>query len=428
MLSVKVPGDKSISHRALILAPLAAGKSRLSGLATGADVEATAAAMRALGVDAALQPGDGGLLELDGPLTLRSPDGVIECGNSGTTARLLLGLVAGQPVTATLDGDGSLRRRPMDRIVGPLSSAGASVRELGQPGRLPLEMTGGSLRPIDHHSAVASAQVKSALLLAGLGADVPVTVVQPGPSRDHTERMLRAMGVEVTAETEAGGERVKLEPPGEALLPLDLNVPGDFSSAAFWIALAVLGGAGDGVRVEGVGLNPGRTGFLRALELMGADVEAKITGEEAGEPVGDIEARPAPVSGAQIPAEWVPSLLDEVPMLVCVAAMAGGTTTVTGAAELRVKESDRLAVLQQNLEELGARCLELPDGLVVEGGDVRLAGRAVTRGDHRIAMAFGVLGALPGNAIEIDELDCVAVSYPDFWEELERLRAAARAS
>ncbi len=425
VITHSVPGDKSISHRVLMLAPLANGASRIAGLVTSEDVRATAGAMRSLGVTG-VQVDQGGMpMEIAGPIPFESPAAPIDCGNSGTTARLLLGLIAGHDMTATLEGDASLRRRPMDRVVNPLRAAGAEVRELGDPGRLPLEITGGGLQAIGHESPIASAQVKSALLFAGLAARVPVRVVEPAPSRDHSERLLRAMGVTVDVEPTEAGQRISVERYPDALRPLELSVPGDFSSASYLIALALLGGAGAGIRIEGVGLNPGRTGFLRALEAMGASIEVVNRAEQAGEPLGDLIAEPSALHGVEVPKDWIPALVDEVPILACVAARTAGVTRVSGAHELRFKESDRLAALSRNLSALGVSVEELADGLVIEGTEAQLVGRVVTEGDHRIAMAFGILGALPGVEIDIDEPACVEVSYPGFWEDLARIRSEA---
>jgi 3-phosphoshikimate 1-carboxyvinyltransferase len=421
VITIRLPGDKSISHRALMLAPLAEGTSRIRGLARGADVRATAAALEALGASSIGPLEVGRPIEIHGPLELRSPGSVIDCGNSGTTARLLIGLIAGSSAAATLDGDESLRRRPMGRVVEPLRRAGAFAREVGEPGHLPIEIEGRVLSPIEHESEVASAQVKSALLLAGLASRVAVTVTEPAASRDHTERMLRAMGAHVEGEHRDRGMRVSLDPPSGPLKPVDLTVPGDFSSAAFWLGLAVLGGCAAEIRIEGVGLNPGRTGMLRVLEAMGASLDAVTTHEQAGEPVGDLVVRPSAMRGVEIPAEWVPSLIDEIPILACVASRAVGRTIVRGARELRVKESDRIAVLNANLVALGISSREHPDGLEIEGADRAVSGAVETRGDHRIAMAFGVLGAVPGNAIEVDDRACAQVSYPGFWDELARV-------
>lgn len=420
-----VPGDKSISHRALMLAPLATGTSRVTGISTGADVRATATAMRALGIPYDREDLAAGRFEITGPLPFRSPGASLDCGNSGTTARILLGLLAGQPLTARMDGDASLRRRPMDRVIVPLRAAGARIRELEEPGRLPLEVTGGSLGPIEHQSPVASAQVKSALLLAGLSDGVPVRVVEPGPSRDHTERMLSAMGAPVTTEARGEVRDIRLGVSPGPLRPLEFHVPGDISSAAFFIALALLGGAGPGLRIEGVGLNPYRTGFLRTLEEMGAELEVRATGEVLGEPVGAVIARPSALHGVEVSPDVLPSLLDEVPILAVLAARARGTTVIRGAAELRVKETDRIAALARNLSTLGVAVQERPDGLAVMGGDGALHGTATTDGDHRIAMAFAVLGAAPGNRVRVDDTGCAAVSYPAFWEDLSRYGTGA---
>jgi 3-phosphoshikimate 1-carboxyvinyltransferase len=407
------------------LAAFGDGRSRIQGLARGADVRSTAGALRALGAAQARVPDADEPIELEGPVEFRDPDETIDCGNSGTTVRLLLGLIAGRPIRAAVDGDASLRRRPMARVVSPLRAAGARLSERGEPGHLPIEIRGGSLDAIEHVSSVASAQVKSALLLAGLAARVPVAVTEPGPSRDHTELMLSAMGAEVDTRETGAGFRVHFPPVTRRLKPLRLTVPGDFSSAAYWIALAVLGGAGAGLRIEGVGLNPRRTGLLRALWAMGAEIGVEVTGEVAGEPVGCVTARPSELRGIPVPADWVPMLIDELPLLVCLAARARGMTAITGASELRVKESDRLAVVHRGLTELGVVSREQADGLEVEGNRAPLSGRVATEGDHRMAMSFGTLGAVPGNDIAVDDLGSVAISYPEFWEELARIRAAA---
>jgi 3-phosphoshikimate 1-carboxyvinyltransferase len=417
--TISVPGDKSISHRALMLAPLAHGTSRITGCAPGADVASTAEAMKSLGVEIR-EVGDSGL-EIDGPVRLVSPAAPIDCGNSGTTARLLTGLIAGQPITATLDGDESLRRRPMGRVVEPLRAAGAAIEERGEPGRLPLAVSGGGLRAIRYELPVAGAQLKSALLFAGLGGSVPVAVFEPGHSRDHTERMLLAMGAPLKMEEVGNGRRLRLDLPERPLRPLSLHVPGDFSSAAFWIALAVLGGCGSGARLTGVGLNPGRTGFLRVLKAMGARIHTTSAGESAGEPVGDIEAGPLEVKGLKLPAEWMPELLDEIPIIACIASRAVGITVIRGASELRLKESDRIATLCSNMSALGVKCVELDDGMEIVGSGAPRSGRVRTEGDHRIAMAFAILGTLPGNDIEIDDRACVDVSYPGFWERLAEI-------
>lgn len=426
MRSIRPPGDKSISHRALILASLAEGTSRIRGLLAARDVASTEAALRALGVEITETTertavgAEGREVRVGGPATFGSPAEPVDCGNSGTTARLLTGLAVGAGAEITLDGDPSLRRRPMDRVVYPLQAMGGGIRYLEEPGRLPIRIEArvtGSLRPLRHRSRVASAQVKSALLLAGLASDTRVEVREPGRSRDHTERMLEAMGAPIEFGPDGDGARAALRPrQGARLAPLDLAVPGDPSAAAFLIAGALL--AGRPLRVEGVGLNPTRTGFLEVLEEMGAALRATRTGVEAGEPVGDLEVRPGELGAFSIGGDRMPRLLDEVPALAVLAARARGTSRVSGAEELRVKESDRLAILADNLERVGVRCRERPDGLEIEGTSAPLEGEVRTGGDHRIAMAFGALAASGGARLTLDDRDCVAVSFPGFWERL----------
>lgn len=411
-----VPGDKSISHRALMLAALAVGDSTLRGLLTSADIQSTADALRALGCSVPE-------LRADTPVHvrgvglhgLRSPQRVIDCGNSGTTARLLLGILAGSDVTAELTGDASLRARPMARVTEPLARMGARFEYLGEAGLLPVRVRGGRLQPVSFHSPHASAQVKSALLLAGLVGGVPVTVSEPRLSRDHTERMLSAQGA--TIETAEDGERVRVSlQPVPSLRPLDLDVPGDFSSAAFLLALGLL--RAPGTHVAGVGLNPTRTGMLRVLDRMGARIDVRNARSEGGEPVGDLVAIPGALRATTIVGAEVPSLIDEIPVIAVLAARASGTTRVRGAAELRVKETDRIHALVQNLRTLGVQVEEHPDGMDITGTDAPLEGTVRTFGDHRIAMAFGVLTTLPGNRIVVDDPDCVQVSFPGFWKAI----------
>jgi 3-phosphoshikimate 1-carboxyvinyltransferase len=426
---VTIPGDKSITHRALMLAAAAGGRSRLAGLLPGADCRSTAEVLRALGCEIPELPLDGREIRVQGHGLegWRAPGRVLDCGNSGTTARLMLGLLAGRPLCATLSGDDSLRRRPMRRITGPLSSMGARFREAGEEGRLPLEVCGGALRAIDYTSPKASAQIKSAVLLAGLSAGVPVSVTEPVLSRDHTERMLRGLGVPLTLEELEAGWRASLPAFTGSLPPLDLHVPGDPSSAAFVVALALLADEGE-LHVRGVGTNPTRTGFFRVLARMGGFVELHREGDAGGEPVADLWVRPARLRGTEVEGEEVPSLIDEIPVLAALAARAEGETRITGAAELRVKESDRIAALVENLRAIGVEAEDLPDGLVVRGTDRPLAGEVRTHGDHRIAMAFGVLGALPGNDVRVDDPRCVEVSFPGFWELLREVTGESRAA
>lgn len=425
-MELTVPSDKSMSHRALFLAALAEGESRIRNVLTGADPAATAGILRELGVEVPDLPTDGGEIRIRGVglRGLREPDAVLDCANSGTTARLLLGILAGQELQAVVDGDESLRTRPMRRVTGPLGTMGARFEELDRKDRLPIRVGGARLNTLEYELPVASAQVKSALLLAGITGGASVLLTEPGRSRDHTERMLALMGVSLHFQAVEGGWQVELRTPPKALQPLDFTVPGDISSAAFLLALGLLGGAGDAVAIPNVGVNPTRAGILPVLERMGAelDLEGLVDG---GEPVGRLVARPSELVGTEVGGDEIPMLLDEVPVLAVLAARARGTTRITGAEELRVKESDRLAVLAANLQALGVEVQELEDGLVVEGTSRPLEGVVESRGDHRIAMAFGILAALPENSIRVRGREAVEVSFPDFWETLARARREA---
>lgn len=419
-MELRVPGDKSITHRALLLGALGSGSARIRGALDAADTRATAAVLRALGVSVGELRGAELRVAGRGPRGLHPAAAELDCGNSGTTARLLLGVLAAQRFAATLTGDASLRSRPMRRVTEPLARMGARIEELGAPDRLPLRITGGALQGIEHESSQASAQVKSALLLAGLCAGVPVRIREPIRSRDHTERLLRALGLPLTERSVAGGHEVVLEDGGE-LGELDVAIPGDFSSAAFLLAAAALLGAGD-VILRGVGVNPTRTGLLPVLARMGLQVSSANPDSTGGEPRADLRLEPAPLQATTVTSAEVPALIDELPVLAVLAARAAGETRVTGAAELRVKETDRIAALVANLRALGVHAEELPDGFVVQGTDAPLRGRVRVHADHRIAMAFGVLAALPGNDIDIDEPQAAAVSFPEFPELLRRIR------
>jgi len=412
---VHVPGDKSITHRALILAALADGRSRVRNALIAGDTASTASCLRALGVRIPALHKDG--IEIDGAGLhgLRAPPAVLDCGNSGTSARLLLGTLAGCPFQTVLTGDASLRGRPMRRVTAPLAAAGATFEERAAADRLPIAVHGGNLGTIIHLAPRASAQVKSALLLAGLTGGARVHVSEPHRSRDHTERMLAAMGARIVTGEEAGRAHVTLDVT-RRLDTLDIRVPGDFSSAAFFLAWAVL--ANRSVRVADVGVNPTRTGFINALLAMGARLGVVSDRLEGGEPVADIVAHPSALRATRIAESDVVRLIDEVPVLAVLAARAEGESRITGAAELRVKESDRLHALATNLRAIGVNAEEQADGLVVQGTDAPLTGRVACHGDHRIAMAFGILAALPGNRIEIDEPETAAVSFPAFWHEL----------
>lgn len=416
---VTVPGDKSITHRALLLAALAEGRCAFTGALAAGDTRATAACLRALGVEVGRFAGTKPVtVEGRGLLPFQPPRRILDCRNSGTTARLLMGLLAGHGFPATLSGDHSLRRRPMERIAAPLRAMGATITT-ATGGRLPVTVRGGALKELDCASPVASAQVKTALLFAGLTGRVRVAVTEPLASRDHTERLLATLGVRCTVR----GTRVELEPP--ARLPaFDGRIPGDLSSAAYLIAAGILAERGE-LSVMGVGVNPTRAGLLRALERMGARVERSGERVELGEPAATLTARPASLRPVEVAADEIPSMVDEVPLLACLASRAGGTSVFRGVGELRVKESDRLALVAENLRAVGAEARVEGDTLWVEGSDAPPRGRVVTDGDHRLAMAFAVLGTVRGAAVEIDDRACVAVSYPSFWDDLGSVLADA---
>lgn len=396
-----------------MLASLAPGRSTIHGALTSFDARASARVLRQLG--ATISP-----LRSSGPLTvlgrrrLSAPVGTLDCGNSGTTARLLLGILAAHPFAARVSGDASLRRRPMRRVTEPLHRMGATIAAGAEDG-LPLVITGGALRPLEWTLPVASAQIKSALLLAGALGGVSVALTEPGLSRDHTERLLRHFGFDLRRQ----GRMLQLNPTG-VFRPFTMRVPGDPSSAAFLIAATLLAGEGE-IRVASVGLNPTRIGFLAVLARMGAVVDV-IPGEDAlGEPCGDLVARPARLQATSIAAGEVPGVVDEIPMLAILAARAEGTTVFQGLGELRVKESDRLALLARNLAAVGAHAEVRGDDLLIRGSEARYRGHVITHGDHRIAMAFAVLGSQADSRIQIDDPDCAAVSFPHFSDRLKAL-------
>lgn len=410
---IRPPGDKSITHRALLLGAMASGESVIRDPLTALDIKSMARALRGLGAGISPVRPDGvvrvrGL----GVGNFRAPGRTLDCGNSGTAARLLLGAVSGCPITVRISGDKSLRGRPMRRVTGPLARMGARIKEERGDG-LPITVTGGDLRPFDYESAVASAQVKTALLLAGMMGGVRVSVTEPVRSRDHTERMLAAMAVPI----QVAGHTVTLDPP-DRLEPFVIDVPADPSSASFLLGVALLASSGELV-ARNVAVNPTRTGFLSVLARMGAAVEVRNAGESMGEPLGDMFARPSELVGVEVHADEVPSLIDEIPLLAVLASRASGETVFRGVSELRVKESDRLALLARNLSNIGARALADSDTLSVIGSDKPPRGFVDTGGDHRIAMAFAVLSMLPKAAIRLSETESPNVSYPGFFAALE---------
>ena len=422
--TVRPPGDKSISHRALMLAALAHGRSELTGLLTGEDVKSTARVLRQLGV--VVSPiRDGGTVTVHAP-RITHPASRLHCGNSGTTARLMLGILAGQRFPATLTGDASLRRRPMRRVTEPLRAMGAEIEE-ERGDSLPLTIRGGRLRPLAYTSPVASAQVKSALLLAGLSGGVAVSVREPYLSRDHTERLFLHLGLDLRLEHGAVSfqpSAASASPPSPPSPPsFRLSIPGDASSAAFLVAAAVLAEAGE-LTIENVGVNPTRTGFLLVLERMGARVERVNLRDEGGEPVADLIARPAALRGTTVTAAEVPTLVDEVPVLAVLASRAEGETVFREVGELRVKESNRLELIAANLRAVGVAAEAHGNDLHVRGTTRPPSGRVETARDHRLAMAFAVLGTLPGADVRLSERASVGVSYPGFFRDLERMGKA----
>ena len=401
-----IPGDKSISHRVALLGAIADGTSTVKGFLHGDDCLATLAALRALGVEVTLQDGELRIegVGLGGLVAPREP---LDLGNSGTAMRLLAGLLASQPFDSVLTGDESLRQRPMERVAEPLRAMGAKVAT--RSGKAPIRISGRyPLKAIDCTLPVASAQLKSALLLAGLRARGATVVRSPGPSRDHTERLLASMGARVEP---GAGETVSMHAP-RRLRPIDAEIPGDFSSAAFFLVAGLLA-APRGVLIRNVGVNPTRSGLLRIVAAMGGRIETRSRRMVGGEPVADVFACKDELNGVEIPSEWVPLAIDEFPVLCVAAACARGRTVIRGAEELRYKESDRLGTMASGLRRLGVNVEETTDGLTIEGGVLR-GGRVDAHGDHRVAMAFAVASTVAAGTIEILGTDQVSTSFPTF--------------
>lgn len=403
-----VPGDKSVSHRALMFGAIAEGVTHIRGFLEGEDTLATASILGKLGVRFETPSSGERVVHGVGLHGLRGSPEALDCGNAGTGMRLLAGLLAGQAFDSTLVGDESLSRRPMRRVTDPLAEMGASIDT--NDGKPPLRIHGGArLHGVTYRPPVASAQIKSALLLAGLYAEGFTEVVEPHPTRDYTESMLKAFGWPI----EYSPGRARLEG-GHVLYAANVDVPADFSSAAFFIVAASIV-PGSLLRLNGVGLNPRRTGLLSALRLMGADITVENTRTSGGETIADLVVRHAPLQGVSLPEEIVPDMIDEFPALFVAAAVANGTTTIRGAAELRVKESDRIASMANGLKACGASVEELPDGAIIRGGRLR-SGSIDSHGDHRIAMSFAVAGLVAEGPIAIGDCANVATSFPGFME------------
>jgi 3-phosphoshikimate 1-carboxyvinyltransferase len=426
-----VPGDKSLSHRAALFAALAEGESRIENFLVSGVTQAMLQALTALGVEWAWEVNKQGhqqgalVIQGRGLGGLHSPAAALDCGNSATTLRMLAGALAAAGVTAALDGSAGLRRRPMNRIVEPLQQMGVDIQATDGCAPLSLRPSTFPLRPLNYTLPVASAQIKTCLLLAALAAAGPTTLVEPGPSRDHSERMLRSMGVMITAEKsyQDGKPLYKTSlttPKGRVLAPLAMLLPGDFSSAAFLIVAAVIT-PGSNVTIQGVGLNSARTGLLDALLGMGADICITAQANRSGEPVGDLIVKYSRLHGTSICGEQVVRMIDEFPIFAIAAAYASGATTVSEAAELRLKESDRIAVLCEELRKLGVQAVEHPDGFTIQGGAQVQGGLIQPHGDHRLAMSLAVAGLASQAPVAIQAAQIIDESYPEFTQTLQAL-------
>ncbi len=417
--AIRVPGDKSISHRSIMLGSIAEGTTEVYGFLEGEDALATLEAFRSMGVE--IEGPNDGFVKIQGVGLhgLKEPESELYVGNAGTAMRLLAGLMAGQAFPVTLTGDRSLSKRPMNRVANPLREMGVNV-ETVEEGRPPMTIRGGQVKSIDYDMPMASAQVKSCVLLAGVYADGKTSVVEPAPTRDHTERMLRGFGYDVVSETDGASDQGKKQSKkvslvgGGKLSAITIDVPADISSAAFFMVAASIAPGSD-ITLQHVGINPTRDGIINILKLMGADITLSNQREVGGEPVADIRVRYAPLRGIDIPEELVPLAIDEFPVLFVAAACAEGTTVLTGAEELRVKESDRIQVMADGLQSLGIDAKPTPDGMIVNGGQLT-GGEVETHDDHRIAMSFTVAALRASGAIVVNNCAHVATSFPGFVE------------
>ena len=409
---LRVPGDKSISHRAVMFGSISKGITRITGFLNGADCISTISIFKKMGIDIEIN-GTSVIVKGNGLHGLKRPDSILDCGNSGTTTRLVSGILSAQNFTSILTGDKSIQKRPMNRIINPLSLMGANIES--NVGFAPLTITGSSLHGIEYNSPVASAQVKSAILLAGLYADSKTTVTEPAKSRDHTELMLRKFGADLTTNKTA----VTINPAKE-LFACDIDVPSDISSAAFFMAAAILV-PGSELILENVGINPTRDGIIRVLKSMGADIEI-ISSSNTFEPVADIKVCYSKLHSTTISGELIPTLIDELPLLAAVASMAEGITIIRDAQELKVKESNRIKVMCEELSKLGVKVLETEDGMEIIGTD-RLSGNVTidTHDDHRIAMNFAILNLISDGEIKLNNSKCVEISYPKFFIDLKKV-------
>lgn len=409
-----MPGDKSISHRSVMFGALAKGVTEISNFLRGADCLSTISCFRSMGVDIE-EKGENVLVHGKGLRGLRRPDGILDCGNSGTTTRLISGILAAQDFDVTLTGDESIQKRPMKRIIDPLSLMGAEIESVRGNGCAPLHITGAPLHGISYSTPVASAQVKSAILLAGLYADGETRVTEPAPSRNHTELMLSSFGADVRTE----GTTVTIRQ-AEELYGQKIQVPGDISSAAFFIAAGLLI-PGSEILLKNVGVNPTRDGVLRVFRRMGGSIETTALSSGSGEPAADLLVKASRLHGVEIGGEEIPSLIDEIPVIAAAACFADGVTVIRDAAELKVKESNRIAAMTENLRAMGADVTETEDGMIIRGGRPLHGAVIDSRNDHRIAMTFAVAALAAEGETSIPQWDCVNISYPGFLEDLRKL-------
>lgn len=411
---VKIPGDKSISHRAVMLGALAKGTTKITDFLQGADCLSTMECFRRMGIQIQNTSGEV-LVHGQGLHGLAAPSDLLNVGNSGTTIRLLSGILAPQPFSATLTGDASIQKRPMKRVMEPLSQMGAKIKSLSGNGCAPLRISGTPLKGIHYKTPVASAQVKSCILFAGMYADGATTVTEPVLSRDHSERMLEHFGARLTRE----GTAVTIQPEPQ-LAAREIPVPGDISSAAYFIAAATLVPHSE-ILIRNVGINPTRSGMLEVCRAMGADIQYLNERDDSGEPTADLLVRSSSLKGTVIEGAIIPALIDELPVLAVMAAFAKGETIIRNAEELKVKESDRIAVMVENLSAMGADITGTPDGMIIRGGPALHGAEIHTYKDHRIAMSFAVAALAAEGTTHIEDADCVNISYPDFYGDLQRL-------
>lgn len=415
---VTVPGDKSVSHRGVMFGSIAKGTTEIHNFLQGADCLSTIACFRQMGIEIE-NHNDTVLVHGNGLRGLKKPDGTLDCGNSGTTARLICGILSGQDFSCTLTGDASIQKRPMKRIITPLSQMGAKLRSLRDNGCVPLEITGTKLHSVSYASPVASAQVKSAVLLAGLYGDGITQVTEPYVSRNHTELMLRCFGADVRTE----GTKAVIHP-AEELYGQNILVPGDISSAAFFIAAGLIV-PGSEILIRNVGINPTRNGILKVCKSMGADLVLLNENQDTGEPTADILVKSSSLHGIEIGGAVIPTLIDELPVIAAMACFAEGETVIRDAAELKVKESNRIEVMVRNLSAMGADVTETEDGMIIRGGKPLHGAVLESKSDHRIAMTFAVAACLADGETEILGAECVNISYPGFYKDLERLKKQA---